>query len=279
MNFNDFCAPLYFKPRHKSQGAFVITMLNQAGSNFWKLSSQGDKQYAGKVFRGGKLGQPISESFNDGFKTRELTKWLSIELNAAEREGRIESIAISYGFPKDQDVDVNALSHALAEQLRKMISSPEDGVSVVVAAYEHFRNEPDEPFAGVLPPLVKGDRALVSQPPSVQNYRVPFYQEVEHTWTIQNAGTVSWDGRELRCVDPERSELAPSKRALPIGRVARNQFVKVSTQVQARGVEGPHTSHWIMVDSNGQNCFPNEKSAFNIVIDVINPNLKSQAVK
>lgn len=279
MQFNEFCAPLYSKNRHKSQGAFVITMLNQAGSNFWKLSSKSDRDYAAKAFRDGKLRQPLRESFNNGFNAQQVSAWFKNELNAAYQQDKLGNIMLAFGLPKGVQIDIAALAKALTEQLHEILFNPDNGAPVIPAAYEHYAATPEKPFTGMVQPLIKGDRAYVSNPPATQNYHVPFYQEIQHTWVIQNVGKASWDGRELRCTDPERSELKPQKRALPIGHVDQNKFAKLSTAIQARGFEGKFTSHWTMVDTNGENCFPNEKSIFNIVIDVVNPNLQPTAAE
>lgn len=274
MNFNDFCVPLYSKTRHKSQGALVITMLNQAGSTFWKASSKGDREYAAKAFRNGELSQPLKESFNNGFRTREVATWLRAELDIAQQEDRLGHLLLAYGFPVDTEIETATLAKALTAQLNEILFNPYNDAPVITAAYEHFTAKPNEPFTGIAQALIKGDRVLVSLPPALQKYRLPFYNEIEHTWTIQNTGKISWQGRELHCTDPERSPLRPKKRILSLGHLDKNKFAKLSTMIQARGEEGSFTSHWIMVDANGQNCFPNEKTTFNVVIEVTNPNLQ-----
>lgn len=282
VQFSELVAPLFDKKKHHGQGTFVITVLTKAGSTYLKAQSQTDRDYAAKIFRGERtLSEPIRESFQGTINRQTLIPWLqrSLEEQRNLSQTKFTDTCLLYGFPKEQEIDIQVLAQALAEQLQEILFNPDNDAPVITAAYEHYTETPDKPFSGITQPLIKGDRVLLSVPPALQEYRLPFYNEIEHTWTIQNTGKVSWDGRALRCEDPERYQLRPDKRIIAIEHLDQNRFIKLSTVIKARGEEGRFTSHWIMVDSNGVNCFPNEKSAFNIVIDVINPNLQQVAAE
>jgi hypothetical protein len=77
-------------------------------------------------------------------------------------------------------------------------------------------------------------------------------------------------------MDGKDVSIRPSERKIPIPDVKPNGIIKISTVFDARGKENKATSVWKMMDANDQDCFPNDRHALNVVIDVNNPNYSEE---
>jgi transcriptional regulator with XRE-family HTH domain len=100
-------------------------------------------------------------------------------------------------------------------------------------------------------------------------------QRFVKTWALQNTGIVEWRDRKLQCVDGEyvmarwvvrKGErmlvpdiapgLQPEKREVAIPRTPSGESVKVSVTFRAPQLPSDTASRWVMVDADGERCFP-----------------------
>ena len=112
--------------------------------------------------------------------------------------------------------------------------------------------------------MYTGDDVYVGANPT---YKIQSHETVNHTWSIMNAGKVTWVGRKLvyRRGPKDRPEATPSE--IPIPTVKPQESVKITTTFDGRGFDGVFHCFWEMQDSDGENCFPKRDSLFSVTID------------
>lgn len=88
-------------------------------------------------------------------------------------------------------------------------------------------------------------------------------------WSIQNTGTVPWEGRKLRCMDEtlevftrEGDQLSvapplqPVATEVPVPYTPSGETVELAADFVAPPVPGSVISYWKMVDAEERVCFP-----------------------
>jgi hypothetical protein len=215
---------------------------------------------------GKKLSLDISQQIPNPIQHNEVEQFLLQFFD----EKRAKETMDRVGIPKSDTIDLNAWVAALADQLQIIIHENEDKQEIIVASYQAYLNNPKEKNSRYIRSLYSNDAIWVENPPAQQNYQVTFYKKITHTWVIHNMGSNVWTGRYLKCIDGDDVSIRPSKKTIPIPDVNPTEIIKLSVEYDSRGKENKAMSVWKMMDLNDQDCFPGEKNALNVVIDVIN---------
>lgn len=183
-------------------------------------------------------------------------------------DGKVMDVLLAFSVPEKNEPNKKALSTALALQMKELIDcgDDEEADDLILAAYQEAKAAPpdSETTVAVFKPLYPGDDVYVGTNPT---YKIQSHQTVSHTWSIMNAGKVTWVNRKLvyRRGPKDRPEAAPSE--IPIPTVKPQESVKITTTFDGRGFDGVFHCFWEMQDSDGENCFPKRDSLFSVTID------------
>lgn len=267
-----FCTAVYVKQQPlSSQPKFLKALFESAGANF----AYGD-DYGRKLFNGTKdLTQDVCDTFPatiDAAKVEEfLRKYLTDTTGKkSDLTSRCTKIAADAGLPKTLTINPDTFIPALGDWFRAIIKNPVD-CDILTTAYQRRLEGETKPDLGTFTPLYAGDEVIVSQLPSQQSYTAPFWGGFSHEWTFQNKGTLAWSGRLLRCGNPTDNGVRPGADVISVPDTAPQGFAKVTCEFEVHGHEGKATSQWRMIDAQGNECFPNHSTSFNVVVDVVNP--------
>lgn len=269
LNFSDFCKLTYKRtPSIKNQREYVKKLFESTGANLVYSD-----EYYQKLFNDGKrLSPDICDQIPNPISRSNVEEFL---IQFMDEDFALEKMD-QLGIPRKEVVDLGAWIAALADQLQIIVHANEDEPEIIMASYQKYLNSSKEIEERYIQPLHLNDKIWVENTPSEQDYRVSFYKKITHTWVIHNMGTNIWTQRYLKCMDGKDVSIRPSERKIPIPDVKPNGIIKISTVFDARGKENKATSVWKMMDANDQDCFPNDRHALNVVIDVKNPNYSEE---
>ncbi|MDD4592128.1 MAG: NBR1-Ig-like domain-containing protein [Parabacteroides sp.] len=269
LNFSDFCKLTYKRtPSIKNQREYVKKLFESTGANLVYSD-----EYYQKLFNDGKrLSPDICDQIPNPISRSNVEEFL---IQFMDEDFALEKMD-QLGIPRKEVVDLGAWVAALADQLQIIVHANEDEPEIIMASYQKYLNSSKEIEERYIQPLHLNDKIWVENTPSEQDYRVSFYKKITHTWVIHNMGTNIWTQRYLKCMDGKDVSIRPSERIIPIPNVKPNGIIKISTVFDARGKENKATSVWKMMDANDQDCFPNDRHALNVVIDVKNLNYSEE---
>ena len=250
-----------------SQGRFMREVFKAAGNDWFPSTS--DQDYAKKICNGTK---PINSAMCTGFP-----RPYHVDELAAYFEKNIsdEKISTLTSFLQDISgaIDKKVLSKSLAVQFFYFVDSgggDKKTDNVVSSTYHQLITGTSNQEALLLP-YYRGDKAWVWNDQRTRFYTKGFYEKFDHVWTIRNDGALKWGNRSLVCRNQKELPIKINAYEVKIPDTWPRNDIKVSIQVDTRGIEGTFESIWEMVDSNGNNCFPNYSRMFSFTVAVINP--------
>ena len=152
------------------------------------------------------------------------------------RNDKIKELMNSFAVPDLSNSDTDLFFKALAYQFESFVKSPgQEAEGIVAMQYQHLVDHGDEPSETPIRTKYLSDSVMVS-PNQVQRHQVSCHDKnVIHEWIIQNRGNRDW---------PDT----------PAG-----QYIKITTSIDARRHEGTTVCHWVMLDDQGEECFPDSK--------------------
>lgn len=269
-----FCKAVYRRQQPlSSQPKFLKAMFESAGASF----AYGD-DYGRSLANGSKsLTQDVRGTFPETIEVAKVAEFLRRYLTdtTGERSDlvtRCKKVAAVAGLPTSFTVDPDVLIPALADWFQAIIENPENS-NILAIAYQRRLEGDDAPDLASFTPLYVGDEVIVTNPPSQQSHSAPFWGGLKHRWALQNTGTVAWSGRSLLCINPKVNGLRPKITRIPVPDIGPQGFVSVECDFCAHSFEGWSTSRWQMIDAEGNNCFPNHSSTFDVKADIVNPDL------
>lgn len=280
LTLSAFCRAIY-KPKApiKSQSKFARAVFEAAGSaavystSYWTALFRGDQE----------LSDPLRDSVPEQINKQSLLGFLSEHLSPPTSTrhtlgDRCQEVGKDAGLPSTLAIEPEAFIWALTDWFDAIIHDP-DHCDVLESCYR-LRLEGQEPdeITSAPQPLYQGDRVDVTEPPALQKHKPGFWDELTHTWPMRNVGSINWTGRTLVCTNPTDSRIRPvgaTQIAIPDSPPTTGKFIKISCTFRAQGYEGAASSHWEMHDKNGENCFPQATTTFNVDANVINPDLHS----
>ena len=94
------------------------------------------------------------------------------------------------------------------------------------------------------------------------------YEVIQVKINILNSGSVPWINRRLIFKQEKTSCPIPkAEREISIPDIEPNNYFTKTIEFETRGSEGEFVCHYIMQDSDGNDCFPN-RNTFDIRIKV-----------
>lgn len=261
MLFKDFCKSIYPVCSAFTNHEGFIDGLCKAAGRVLSIS----KSYKRNLFNGSK---PFVESLKTDLQGHDNQESLEDFFYSNIADEKVIDVLQTFSVPEKHEPNKKALSTALALQMKALIdcSDDEEADDVVLSVYQAVKAVPagDETMVSTFKPLYPGDDVYIDIYPT---YKIYSHDTVTHTWTIMNAGRVTWIGRKLvyRRGRNDRPEALPSE--IPIPAIEPNESVKITTTFDGRGFDGIFHCLWEMQDSDGENCFPKRDSLFSVTID------------
>lgn len=77
-----------------------------------------------------------------------------------------------------------------------------------------------------------------------------------------------WTGRKLVYIRGEKDRPEANPAVIELSDVKSNQSIKITAIIDGRGFDRITYCKWEMQDADGQNCFLERKTIFNVTIDV-----------
>ena len=254
-----------------SQGRFMREVFKAAGYDRFPTSS--DEEYAKKICNGSK---PITDDMRDGFPrpycVKELAEYLAKKIDNAKVQSLAQSFEIS-----DETVEKDKLCKAIAAQFFLYVEGggekkPEE--NTVPENYKRLLDDSiDEKKLGF--PRHSGDKAWVINGQRVRSYTKHFYERFDHVWCIKNIGNVHWHGRKLVCKSIDTQYIKVDAYEICVPNTAPGENAEIKIKVDPRGKENTFISRWIMIDKDGNDCYPNDDTLFNFAVTVINKSRKA----
>ena len=258
-----------FYPSRRNAGIFVTQCFCEAGSNFFPFT-RGKKYISRDV--------PLQRKIFDG--SRLLTHEMKKSLNPFNVDGladyfnnHVESskftdIMLAFGIPPAAEVNKVALCKALSIQLKMFADSHDENTSDIVALeYQRLLSEPPEPAPSTPRPsvLYLGDNIYLNSA-FRPVYSVACDEQFQHTWDFSNVGNRTWGGRQLYLSKNGKIRPRADKNSLGIPDTPPGKGIKITADMNARSFEGKTECLWVMVDNEGNECFPNSGS-FTFIVD------------
>ena len=227
--FPSTAAQMYY-PSRKNNGIFVSFCFIEAGSNYFS-HKQGDRLKSDDVPLERKLydgSRKMSPDLKDSFKTFN-EDGLCAYFEKIIDKNKYGDVMLAFGIPPTAEKNPQALRRALAVQFKAFIDSDkEDAADIVAMTYQQLLEEPEES-------------------PSL--------------------GTQTWRGRKLYLSNHDEIRPRAESNCIEIPETPPKTGVEISVVIELRPFEGRTTCHWIMVDSDDNDCYPGSRM-FDIDIDV-----------
>lgn len=259
-----------FYPNRKNSGIFLSLCFQAAGSSYFSLAKgrevkSEDVSLQRKIFDGSrKMTYAVKSSFHS-FNVSGVTSFLEQSIVS----GKINEIMLAFGVPVTATINEKAFCNALALQMKSFIDADaEDVEDIVLLEYQRLIAEPTEDVtpSEITKVLYPGDSVYVESAWRPV-YSVACNEKFQHTWSFQNSGTQTWRGRKLFFSNHDSVRPRADTNYIEIPDTPPGKNIKITASMDARGFEGKTECLWIMVDSEGNSCFPNS-SFFTIIIDV-----------
>ena len=253
-----------YYPNRKNSGIFVTLCFCAAGSTHFpftkgKRYTSEDVPLPRKLYDGSRtMTADIKSSFHP-FNEDGLAAFYKENIETA----KMRDVMLAFGIPPTTETDDDCLCRSLAIQFRAFIESDTDEADDIVALeYQKLLTEPQmetaESYhhASVLYP---GDQ-IYFKSKFRPIYQVNIYEKFQHTWEFENTGTQTWRGRRLFFSNHDAVRPRAKENYIDIPDTPPHKDVKITVSMDARGFEGISECKWIMVDSDGNDCFPNSNT-------------------
>ena len=249
-------------PNLKSREAFIDGLFEAAGQKPYISVS-----YKRNLCNGTK---PFTVEQKSPLRGRDNLQSLTAFFTKAIADTLVTNVIAAFGIPEKDIPDKNALCSALAHQMRLLIDSDDEDVSdILTVEYQKTKNAaPTDNAASQitsLPPYPGDSIYMKSKWRPV--YSVGLDEIFEHTWVFDNVGTQTWTGRRLYFSNHDEVRPRADSNYIDIPDTPPNHSVRLTVRMDARSFEEKSECKWIMIDSEGKDCFPNS-SQFTIVVDV-----------
>jgi len=235
------------------------------GSSYFSTSVNADKEYQKKLYNGSK---PMTQNLKDSFPANTQLDALVSLFEKHLKDDQVRQAMTAFAIPVSLEPQKGIFSRALALQFNYLVKNEDSDVDDIVAMeYQRLLAEPADEKPQSLAPLYPGDGAYVIEFLPARIYSKKCYEQFDHTWTIRNTGNQTWRSRKLVFVNNGTVRPRTDKNSIDIPDVAPGKDIKITTSFDTRGFEGRYECLWEMQDSEGNDCFPNNKRLFNVTID------------
>ncbi len=266
--FSEFCHAVYeSKPRGgfpKNRQTFVRALIESTGSKSDGLSDAlAQKYYQGVAT----LTWPFPDPIDGAGVISYLHSHLKQFRDHYSRDQAVKRIANKLGLDAASLQPEHAL-RALAFYLNNIVNRP-DKIDALSDYYCLCVENPDLKLTSINPQSFQsGDHATNFSANQYATKVFGLYQVFRHEWRLMNDGEMAWSGRALVCTNPMDPAIRPSidRVSIPDCEPSRASSHTVSVDLEIQHAEGRLKSRWLMVDSDGNDCFPDEPGKFDIIV-------------
>ena len=259
-----------YYPSRKNNGIFVSFCFIEAGNNYF-LHKQGDRLKSDDV--------PLERKLFDG--SRKMSSDLKASFKTFNEDGlcayfekiidknKYGDVMLAFAIPPTAEKNPQALRRALAVQFKAFIDSDkEDAADIVAMTYQQLLEEPEQESSSFhhISSLYPDDTVYI-KPDHKRSYSGFMYEKLTVTWKFSNLGTQTWCGRKLYLSNHDEIRPRAESNCIEIPETPPKTGVEISAVIELRPFEGHTTCHWIMVDSDDNDCYPGSRM-FDIEIDV-----------
>lgn len=252
MTLSDLCKGLYPAcSKLKSQSKFLDALFAAGGRNPYISDS-----YKKQIFNNP---DKLTNSIKAPFRGRDN---ISSLFDFFEKNIDEKVVVEKFGLPIAGTIDKPALCCALAAQFRTIMDSDSSDADIVLMLeYQKYLDQPQKELSASrqISVLYPGDQ-IYNRVMRRANYEVEIYEKFQHTWDFENSGTQVWRGRKLVFLNYDKVRVRADKNEIDLPDTPPHKGIKVSMSMDARGFEGVSNCHWIMVDADGKDCFPNSST-------------------
>ena len=266
--FPSTAGQMYY-PSRKNNGIFVCFCFSTAGSNYFTPKTgrmtSADVPLERKLYDGSRK---MSPELKASFKTFDADGLCAYFEKIIDKD-KYGDVMLSFAIPPTEEKNPQALRRALADQFKEFIESDkEDAADVVAMQYQRYLTKTEaEPSSYHHISSLYPDDTVYIKPDHQRSYSGFMYEKLTVTWKFSNLGKQTWRGRKLYLSN--HGEIRPRAESdyIEIPETPPNKGVDISTVIELRPFEGHTTCHWIMVDSEDNDCYPGSRM-FDIEIDV-----------
>ena len=176
---------------------------------------------------------------------------------------------LAFAIPPTAEKNPQALRRALAVQFKAFIDSDkEDAADIVAMTFQQLLEEPEQELGSFrhISSLYPDDTVYI-KPDHKRSYSGFMYEKLTVIWRFSNLGKQTWRGRKLYLSNRDEIRPRAENNYIDIPETPPNKGVEISTVIELRPFEGHTTCHWIMVDSDDNDCYPGSRM-FDLDIDV-----------
>lgn len=154
--------------------------------------------------------------------------------------------------------------------MRLLIDSDDEDVDdILTVEYQKAKNtdsvDNTAPQIASRPPYPGDSIYMKSKWRSV--YSVGLDEIFEYTWEFDNVGTQTWTERRLYFSNHDEVRPKAESNYIDIPVTPSNHSVKPTVRMDARSFDKKSECKWVMIDSEGKDCFSNS-GQFTIIVDV-----------
>lgn len=266
MNFSECSLPIQksCKPKISNQGMFVFKLFEALDCNPTNALRYSDHDYEKKLCNGSKkLTDKMKKDALASFSEEKLSNFCFENI----QDSNLQNLSISFGFSKSIIPDKKMLSLAIARQYHLIFTSKKNDVeNIIISEYQKIE-------AGHISNGIKYHKALydgdsANRISSIEWIDAKTYEVIQVKINILNSGSVPWINRRLIFKQEKTSCPIPkAEREINISDIEPNNYFTKTIEFETRGSEGEFVCHYIMQDSDGNDCFPN-RNTFDIRIKV-----------
>lgn len=274
MVLNSFFEPIYkattrdlYYPSRKNTGIFVTKFFVAGGSNLFYLprgivkADQVETQR--KIYNNGDLFSKEKKRTFCPLNRNALSEFLF----SCIPDDRCPQVMNEYGIPVSLQVDKRCLSNALVSQFESFLKSDIDYADDIISMeYERFLVGGASHFEAVVETHYQDDIALPSSRQCRLHNVTTHDKNILHEWIIQNRGKREWHGRKLYFANCQEVIPRANTNYVDVPDTLPGEFAKMTVSMDARRHEGETLCHWIMLDAQNNDCFPNS-TMFDFTLD------------
>lgn len=187
-----------------------------------------------------------------------------------------DSFGVKASLPRKKEY----MASALADQVKAFVESyTDDTEPIVPKSYERAMVTQETTGFSFVGARYGGDGLWVEE--KDRDHNVHCYSVFQHQWVIHNTGTCDWIDRKLVLVNKAEVPASFSPEIVAVPYTPHNKIARVSVNVDVHQYDDKYTAYWMMIDSDGKDCFPGSmnKSMFAVRFDVsFNPNVIRKVV-
>lgn len=255
----------------QNQGVFILRFFAAAGCERYKAPQSGsipttELEGPRHWIKDRPLNDDIKGTFPDPILKESLHDFLKSHLSSE----KVQNTMNEFGFPLATEVNEDAFVWALVEQFDAFVHSDEEDIDILYAEYQKYCQLSDDEIAELNAPVetrYAHDSFFIKATSSAKRHEVICHEKFSHSWEIRNYGRVLWHGRKLMLQNQYKKGPRAEVTEIEIPDTEPNQEAKIAANYDARGFEGDYMSEWIMCDTDGEDCFPNNTD-FNFEISV-----------